>query len=219
MLSSSKILVASIISIQLTFASAWMSSVRSYDRRTSSALGMSAGYLHGEGSCFMPIKQLDQDYYAPRIVQIAGAFPGVTREEFMAVQSDEAAVPGQWTYDFSDPDGPQFGTVAIEGSNTVASCDDPVVIIAEHTCLNIGLPAAITEPVDIVVLVDRSKKTFAERRFLVTDDGSGELQIGAYETKADVEGEILGHVVLVQVPWLSAMGSKKTGFMEEEEYF
>lgn len=225
-MASSKSLVLGIISAQLICVSAWTSSITSCRSRSSSSsasgspsLKMSAGYMHGQGSCFMPIKQLPEDYYAPRIVQIAGAYPGVTREEFMAVQSDDAAIQGQWNYDFSDPDGPQLGTVAIDGSSVVAACEDAVVIIAEHTTLNISLNDAITEPVDIVVLVDRSLKTFAERKFLVTDNGSGELQIGAYQSKSDLVGEILGHVVLTQVPWLKAMGRKKTGFMEDEEYF
>ena len=174
--------------------------------------------LHGEGSCFMPLKQLDEGTLSPRIVQIAGAFPGLSTEDFMAVQSEEGPSPGQWMYDFSDPDGPQMGTVAIEGSNDVIKCEDPVAIMAEHTSLNISLPDQISNAVDVLVLVDRAVKTFAERKFLVTDVG-GETKIGAYETKSDVEGEILGQVILVQIPWLSAMGKKKTGFMEEEEYF
>jgi hypothetical protein len=37
--------------------------------RTSTALFMS-GSLHGMNSCFLPLKQLDQDYYAPRIIQV-----------------------------------------------------------------------------------------------------------------------------------------------------
>lgn len=36
----------------------------------SSALGMTLGSKHGENSCFLPLQQLDQDYYAPRIVQV-----------------------------------------------------------------------------------------------------------------------------------------------------
>lgn len=31
---------------------------------------VSSGCLHGENACFLPIKQLDQDYYAPRIIQV-----------------------------------------------------------------------------------------------------------------------------------------------------
>ena len=35
----------------------------------STNLAMS-GSLHGQNSCFLPLKQLDQDYFAPRIVQV-----------------------------------------------------------------------------------------------------------------------------------------------------
>jgi hypothetical protein len=28
------------------------------------------GNLHGQNACFLPLEQLDQDYYAPRIVQV-----------------------------------------------------------------------------------------------------------------------------------------------------
>jgi hypothetical protein len=114
--------------------------------------------------------------------------------------------------------------VAIEGSNVVASCEDPVVIIAEHTSLGVPLPDVITDPVDLVVLVDRASNRFAERKFLVLSMGGeshGELVIGAYPTKQDLPqgAEILGQVVLCQIPWLPSMKPTKTGFMEVDEYF
>ena len=144
----------------------------------------------------------------------------MTKEEFLAVSSEPAAPEGQWTYDFSDPDGPQLGTVALDGGSVVAACEDPVAIIAEHTSLAVPLPDAITEPVDLIVLVDRAANHFAERRFLVVER-NGELTIGAYETKKDLpdDCEILGQVQLCQIPWLPSMKKTKTGFMEVDEYF
>lgn len=179
------------------------------------------GFLHGQSSCFLPLAQLDQDYYAPRIIQIAGAYPGLTEADVTAVTSEEAPEPGQWAYDFSDPDGPQVGTVAIEGSAVVYMADDPIVIIAEHYSIGIELPPGITEAVDLVVLVDRAKPTFAERKFLCVALESGLVKIGAFHTKADLppKSKILGQVILVQIPWLPAMKATKTGFMEEDEYF
>lgn len=161
------------------------------------------------------------DYYAPRIVQIAGAYPGLTREEFSAVTSEPAAEYGQWTYDFSDPDGPQLGTVALDGSNIVAACDDPVVVIAEHTSLNLPLPKEITEPVDLVVLVDRAKSSFAERKFLVLDAPGVGITIEAFQTKDEIPSgaQILGQVEMVQVPWLPCMAATKSGFLEQDEYY
>jgi Rubisco Assembly chaperone C-terminal domain len=161
------------------------------------------------------------DYYTPRIVQIAGAYPGLTRQEFFAVSSEPAAPKGQWTYDFSDPDGPQFGTVALEGSLVVAECKDPVVIIAEHPSLGVQLPSEIEGAVDLVVLVDRSKNYFGERKFLVLDIPGKGLKIGAYSSKGELPSgcEILGQVELVQTPWLPAMAPTRTGFLEADEYF
>jgi hypothetical protein len=39
------------------------------------------------------------------VKQIAGAYPGVTAEEFLAVTSEPPAELGQWAYDFTDPNG------------------------------------------------------------------------------------------------------------------
>lgn len=139
----------------------------------------------------------------------------------MAVTSEPAPLPGQWTYDFSDPDGPQLGTVAIQGSAVVHSAEDPVVIIAEHTSLGIELPPKITDIVDLVVMIDRARPTFAERKFLAIDVPQKGVTIGAYNTKEElpVGGTIVGQVLLVQIPWLPAMKPTKSGFMESDEYF
>lgn len=176
---------------------------------------------HGQDACFLPIKQLEQDYFAPRIIQIAGGYPGLSKEDFMAVSSEPSPEPGQWTYDFSDPDGPQLGTVALEGSQIVHDVQDPVVIIAEHFSIGIQLPKAITEPVDLIVLVDRANKGYAERKFLVVNVPGEGVVIGGFPTKNDLPqgAEILGRVELVQVPWLPSMAPTKTGFMEADEYF
>eukprot|EP00980_Cylindrotheca_fusiformis_P014490 scaffold3875_cov123-Cylindrotheca_fusiformis.AAC.10 len=180
-----------------------------------------SGSLHGENSCFLPLKQLEQDYYAPRIIQIAGAYPGLSKEEFFAVSSEPAPPEGQWTYDFSDPDGPQLGTVALDGSNIVSACEDPVVIIAEHTSLAVPLPDVIKEPVDLILVVDRAANRFSERKFLVINQPGTGLTIGAFPTKQDLPDgcEILGQVILCQIPWLPSMKKTKTGFLEVDEYF
>mmetsp|Transcript_5515 Transcript_5515/g.7998 ORF Transcript_5515/g.7998 Transcript_5515/m.7998 type:complete len:214 (+) Transcript_5515:136-777(+) len=202
----------------LNTSRAWVASI-SRSQHQSSALQM-AGSLHGENSCFLPLDQMDQDYYAPRIIQIAGAYPGIKKEEILAVSSEPSPDPGQWIYDFSDPDGPQLGTVAIPGSQTVHYTEDPIVIIAEHPSLGIELPPALKDAVDLIVMVDRAKG-FGERKFLVIDDPVNGVTIGAYATQQDLpEGsEILGQVVLTMIPWLPAMKKTKSGFMEEDEYF
>lgn len=153
--------------------------------------------------------------------QIAGAYPGLTKEDFYAVSSEPAPPEGQWSYDFSDPDGPQLGTVAVDGSNVVASCEDPVVIIAEHDSLNVPLPDEIKESVDLILVVDRAANRYSERKFLVLFQSGVGVTIGAYPTKEDLPAscEILGQVNLCQIPWLPSMKRTKTGFLEEDEYF
>mmetsp|Transcript_96933 Transcript_96933/g.279799 ORF Transcript_96933/g.279799 Transcript_96933/m.279799 type:complete len:217 (+) Transcript_96933:191-841(+) len=210
-----------LFSILLQSAAAWTPALINPRSPTALFSSTTSGSLHGQNSCFLPLKQLDQDYFAPRIVQIAGAYPGLSKEDFFAVTSEPAPEQGQWTYDFSDPDGPQLGTVAIDGSNVVSSAEDPVVIIAEHSSLNVPLPPAIKDAVDLIVLVDRAKNYFSERKFLVLDVPGEGVKIEAYETKADMPSncEILGHVILTQIPWLPSMKPTKTGFMEVDEYF
>lgn len=58
-------------------------------------------------SRFLPIDQLDEQTYSPRIVQIAGALQDVTVGDIMAVSVTPPPEKGTWQYDFSDPEGPQ----------------------------------------------------------------------------------------------------------------
>lgn len=179
------------------------------------------GSLHGQDACFLPLEQLDQEYYAPRIIQIAGSYPGLTKEKFHAVNSEPPAELGQWGYDFSDPDGPQMGTVAVRGCEIISGCVDPVAVICEHFALGVPLPDTLKDPVDLLTVVDRSRNTYAERKFLVLDIPGEGLVIRAYATKAELpeSATILGEVVFVQIPWLPCMKKNKSGFMEEDELF
>lgn len=118
---------------------------------------------------------------------------------------------------------PQMGTVALPGMTSVYETDDPVVIIAEHPTLGVTLHEKVVDPVDLVVLCDRSKRTFAERKFFVFDDGNkgGELTIGAFTSKDEIPESvtILGQVTFVQIPWLPMMQKKKSGFSEDDDLF
>ena len=157
--------------------------------------------------------------------------------------SEPAPALGQWTYTFHTPtvsssantnmnDVPVQATIALEGSNIVASCVDPIVVIAEHTALNIVLPSTITEPVDLLVLIDRSKTYFSERKFLLyalVDESSTPppqppqslVRIAAFHTREEIPARamILGQVEQVTIPWLPAMAPTKTGFLEADEYY
>ncbi len=114
-----------------------------------------------------------------------------------------------------------MGTVAFPGSELVANAEDPAAIIGEHFALGVPLPEILKEPVDLLVLVDRAQKGFAERKFLVIDVPGQGLIIKAYNLKSELPegGEILGRVVYVQVPWLPCMQKKKSGFQEDDSVY
>jgi hypothetical protein len=137
------------------------------------------------------------------------------------VTSEPPAEFGQWGYDFSDPDGPQLGTVAVRGCEIISTCEDPVAVICEHFALGVPLPEILTDPVDLLVIVDRSKNRFSERKFLVVDIPGEGVVIRGFTTKAELPeaASILGQVVFVQIPWLPCMKKTKSGFSEEDELF
>ena len=155
--------------------------------------------------------------------QIAGAYPDVDVETYLAVSSDPPADMGQWSYDFSGPEGPQMGTVALPGLSTIYKTEDPVAIIADHITLNVPLGHGITEPIDLVVLCDRSRKYFSERKFLILEleDKPGMVSIAAFNEKSEIpnNAKIHGQVTFVQIPWLNFMERKKSGFEEEDQLY
>ena len=73
------------------------------------------------------------------LLMTTGVYPGLTADELMAPSSFESAGYGRWTYDFSDPEGPQMGTVALPGSELVNECIDPVIVIANALSLGVDL--------------------------------------------------------------------------------
>lgn len=63
---------------------------------------------------FLPVEQLDDETFAPRIVQVAGALSDITVADIMAVGCTPPPEMGMWQYDFSDPSGPQVGIFCLE---------------------------------------------------------------------------------------------------------
>lgn len=69
-------------------------------------------------SRFLPVDQLDDETFAPRIVQVAGTLSDVTVADIMAVGVTPAAELGMWQYDFSDPGGPQVRFMYVHVAGT-----------------------------------------------------------------------------------------------------
>lgn len=224
-----------IVSLSLDSTQGWVSSIitshnvisrlASFHRNASEGDSSAIGNAHGQNHCFLPIQQLHQDTHTPRIVPIAGVYPGLSSEEFLAPIPEPISQPGQWSYHFYQPhNGNIKGSIAIPGSALISSCVDIIAIIAGHSSLGIPLPKDIEGEVDVVVLVDRSVQTFTEKNFLVwKHDDSGpeeKIQIGAFGTGGEipVNCKIMGQVSLVMIPWLPGMKRNSMGFMEDDEY-
>jgi len=67
--------------------------------------------LHGEASCFLPLDQLDNGVLWPRIVRVAGIYPGLTQAEVTAVPMapEPPEQDGLWLFDFP-ASGSEFQT-------------------------------------------------------------------------------------------------------------
>ena len=171
--------------------------------------------LHAQNFKFMPIIQGSTNDHFPRIIQIAGVYPSLSYDDLMAPTSFPAADPGSWVYDFSDPSGPQMGTVALPGSDAITNCVDPVVMIAKNTDLNIK----VIEEVEVMIVVDRGDLDFYRDFFFVFKTRENKLLVGNLDSAKTVEKkgyEIVGRVALVAVPWIPAMKPTSTGFLEDD---
>lgn len=167
--------------------------------------------LHGDDFVYMPMIQGSPDEPFPRIIAIAGVYPGVTYEQIMAPEESPYAEAGQFQYVFSDPDASQLGTIALPGSDVVTRSLDPVIIIAKNSVLNVEC----TEDVEILVMCDRGDKDFKARKFFVFKNPDNSIDIRYYNKKpADVE--IVGRVDLCAMPFVKGSQKDPSGFLEDE---
>jgi hypothetical protein len=167
--------------------------------------------LHGDGFRFMPIIQGNDEEHFPRIVSIAGEYPEVTPEQLMSPSSYPAAAPGQWMYDFSDADGPQLGTVALPGSDTVTEAVDPVAVIAPSSTIGVKFP----EVEEMVVVIDRGNTDYNDDNFFAYKTPDNKVSI-EWNDDPDEDWDILGKVVLCMAPFNPKYVKPKSGFLEDE---
>jgi hypothetical protein len=167
---------------------------------------------HGEGFRYLPMQKGGRRDHFPRIIQIAGVYPDLTPEELYAPTSAPAAKVGSWTYDFSDPEGPQLGTVAVPGSEVVTRSIDPVAIISKSTDLGIGL----AEEVEMLVVIDRGDRDWNPEKFFIVRTPENRLRIQWFDM-LEPGYDILGKVVVSFVPFIASMAPAETGFAEADE--
>ena len=167
---------------------------------------------HGENFRFMPITKLAPDEYWPQILPIAGILGEMTAEELYSPPQVIKPEQGMWTYDFSNPNMPQLGTVAIPGSERLYWCDDPVVVIATNEQLNIKM----TELVEVMIVIDRADKEWdKENSFFMFEAPDNSMSVMWSDAGVPPGHKILGKVAVVSLPLTKSMRSADAMFEEE----
>mmetsp|Transcript_8997 Transcript_8997/g.12490 ORF Transcript_8997/g.12490 Transcript_8997/m.12490 type:complete len:217 (+) Transcript_8997:59-709(+) len=168
--------------------------------------------LHGSSFCFIPLEQLDSDLSWPRILRVAGAYPGVTVDEIK-----NAALPpapgdkGNWIYEFPDTFGAEYGMIAVPGSDILDSCQEPIVLVASAQSLGLQLRNPDTE---VLCVCDRSQTDFSDRSFFAFADSNSNVSIGRFD-HFDASFEVLARLVLVFLPFDPSTMAKSGTWLEE----
>jgi hypothetical protein len=163
------------------------------------------------------LDQLDNGVIWPRIIRVAGVYPGITAAEVAAVPSSPPPPEqdGIWQFDFPDAHGAEYGVVAMYGSEMLSGALDPIAIVASS--LSLGL---LVDEVECVCIIDRMEINFSDREFFCYADVNGNTSIrrmdGGYGDQAPEGWTILGRVVVVTLPWNPESMAKKGTWMEED---
>ena len=169
--------------------------------------------LHGTGSRFMPLQQMKQQDYLPRILRIAGMYPGISAAEIAAVKAVPPQTMGNWVYDFTDEASNALGVVAVPGCEPVKEAADPVAVICTSTSLGILLE----EEAECIAVIDRSDVSFNSEKFFAFAAPDTGLATICWQKQQPADWPILGRVVYVMIPFLSYMAKKKSGFAEDSD--
>mmetsp|Transcript_16487 Transcript_16487/g.49655 ORF Transcript_16487/g.49655 Transcript_16487/m.49655 type:complete len:225 (+) Transcript_16487:132-806(+) len=173
--------------------------------------------LHGSQSCFLPVDQMDSSVMWPRILRIAGMYPGVQSGDVAAVPATPPAPAiGEWLYDFPDAHGSEFGVVAVPGSDILHAAEDPVAMIADSASLGL-----LIEPQECLVVIDRAETDYDDRQFFAYADANAVVHVrrldggSAYSPPAGWAA--LGRVILVKLKYDPKTMAKKGTWMEEDD--
>ena len=184
---------------------------RAPPRRTA----LRAEGLHGDQSCFLPLQQLDDLSRWPRLLRVAGVYPGLTADE-VAAPPPPAPAPeaGSWNYEFPDAHGADYGVVAVPGSDIVHGLADPVAVIASSGSLGLMIPEK-----EVLLVLDRGDTWYEERQFFAYADGAGNVSIrrmdGGYGEDAPDGYTIAGRVGVINLPYDAATMASSGTWLED----
>ena len=155
--------------------------------------------------------KLDRDEHWPVILKIAGVYGEMTVSDLFAPAYTPPTKQGYWSYDFTEPGGPQMGTVAVPGNDRLHQCVDPVVIIATNSQL--GIKAR--EELEMLVVIDRGDRTRdSDTNFFVFQNSDESFYIQWAE--GTLEG-CIGKVAMCCLPLTDKERDITSGFEEQNE--
>ena len=189
--------------------------VRPFRKMSSQSANIQMGMgVHGENFKYLSIVKGRANDHFPRVIQIAGVYPELTPEDILAPPQSQLLMPGEFAYDFSDPSGPQMGTIAVPGSDVITFADDPIAIITHSS--HLGIKVTNPEGVEIVAIVDRDDRKFNPDCFYIFRTAEDKVEMGS-TNRLEAGYEILGRIILTMVPFVKTDRKPATGFLEEED--
>ena len=148
-------------------------------RSSPSPLKMATLGKHGENFKYLSIMKGKNSQHFPRTIPIAGMYPEVTPEDLMAPAQCPLIMPGRIAFDFSDPSGPQLGTVAVPGSDVLTFADDPVALVMHNS--ELGIKMIAPDGAECVAIVDRMDLRFNPDYFYAFRNPSNALEMGSVD--------------------------------------
>ena len=199
--------------MQLLLLAALIAQIAAFSAVTPTRAGMqmkTGG--HGDGFRFMPVAKLNSEEYWPQILPIAGVLGEMTVEELFAPAQVNKPAQGMWTYDFSNPDMPQLGTVAFPGSERLYWCNDPVVVIGTNEQLNLKM----SEAVEVMLVIDRADRQWdKDSSFFLFQTPDNSMSVMWSDGGVPAGHSILGKVAVVAAPLTETMRGEESMFEED----
>lgn len=172
---------------------------------------------HKDDFHFLPIISVSGTDHFPRILHIAGVYPGITKQELFSCPTPRPTRPEQFTFEFPTPHSAKSGIIAIPGSNLMTNCREPVAVVS--TCKALEIEAS--EDLEVVVIVDRGETSFtsSDHFYLALNrselDHDSPLRILWLDKSEISQYEIVGKVVLCLLP-CNPNEDLTSSFMEED---
>ena len=101
-------------------------------------------------------------------------------------------------------------------TNALQLAGDPVVLVSQSSGL--GLSLSNNVEAEVLILLDRADQEFESQKFFAFSAPDGSVVLRWFDDMP-AGHSVLGRLVYVTIPFLSSMGGKKSGFLEDDDGF